>query len=1456
MPGREPIAALPKLPVGANNTVGITIVIVCSSNLEASKFRDTLRGSRGGRRVNRLLSEIQSTMTSALVQTDTDLQVDEGGFCTSHYDCMPLDLFCNSKNECAKCALCAIDAVDAVDGNCPLDLCPKSGGFPECVDPTLIANAGVPCANEAHFEIWQYNQPGNKTWPSIVPSPKQEARFVTPYNRMVGAIVLSQTRRKSGSCRASDPWILSYLSSTANECQSSDVDASPYGLDPTFQRFSDLYDGKNVAQDWYYNSERELNGTGYPRAFFPHSHDPVAAFERVGAASVGQDSSDRTFVLDKAETDLIKDASLVNEARRDRFNLFFDERLSGIQARQMLLFVQDGAWIDEATDSVKVEIITYNSEKDVFAKVKFTFDWETSGRIMWDYELNAFQITLYEGSLGRFRMALEIILIIFFVVNVGLEVWDMIDIALTQRLLDYFTDPFNLLDWIHFTFMGLAIGYRFRYIDLARQIQIKSSYNILLNPTSNMRPFLTNSKEELSFLQFQDQVDYLSTTLTTYTTFAGIASILFVFRQLKSLDFQEHMGLVTRTLTKAFGALAHFFALFALVFVGYGVVGTMLFGHQSEMMSSVSQSCLTLLILLLNFDTTKFFASFVHASEEWVVNLYVWTYVLICFFILLNIFLAILVDAYSEVKKQTEEANGVSTDVLRILMHETKKLTRHPSLFMTNQRFLDLLETLETELDQSVRLNKEQEYKQSKAPTSLIKVDRKLARKAVIVPGGANIMPTDMARILHKTWGNAPEVRDAARLGRARGMSDAMIAMKERDETPSAHSHEQKLEGSILVWDLMERYGSCLQSKQQQRSEEAMQMLELDLAKKQVAAMLEINEIKRLLQPGDADARSIRGIAEYDGLLKVTVVEASNLPSMDIIRGCDAYCILNVDHHPHQVYETEVVMRSYNPRWNEEFQWEINETVSLLDILVVDYDRVTSHDIVGRVTIDIQKLPANKEVDEWHDVILARRKLDKEEHGKRTRVRIKCLRTVIIDPELRSMHPATESLHGENVSSSLGAPGLGSLADMRTNPSQEWESESEVGALREVVRIPSGGGVKHEAILEGLMGNGDEAAAPLEAHVGSGGGGEGSAGWEEVHDGWDEHIHMDVPIEGHVHVTADHVMRIMHMTIEDHVHEGHVHDDIPLAPCRDTNVDRAAAGFSISEANNLSSELASPVRRLTDYGDEPTPPPRRPTPEYPSTSSSLLSHMPPARAQAPNTVPRVSLLDLDPPPAQSASAFSPARTAMSSVHSSHSYSLPTTYGLLSSQMETQMEAVALNTAMPGGQQPEPLQAQSVRVASLEPWTPPRSSQPPAAAVISSSPPMKSKSLEPGSSLEAAGTIKSMSLEPWTPPLKQQEQQQSDVNGGYNLVDAGSIAASQHQPSPWPGPPHESAPLQPWSPPQGQAGLNGGMPAYLDQGMGSQGQAGLNGGMPAYLDQGMGYDGSTDADYHSGGAGRC
>jgi hypothetical protein len=100
---------------------------------------------------------------------------------------------------------------------------------------------------------------------------------------------------------------------------------------------------------------------------------------------------------------------------------------------------------------------------------------------------------------------------------------------------------------------------------------------------------------------------------------------------------QERMGLVTRTLLQASSDLFHFMILFFLVFIGYSSVGNILFGHQVEGMSTLSQSCMTLTIMLLNFDTTQFYSNMAHASIGWSLQLFLWSYLVIVFFILLNV---------------------------------------------------------------------------------------------------------------------------------------------------------------------------------------------------------------------------------------------------------------------------------------------------------------------------------------------------------------------------------------------------------------------------------------------------------------------------------------------------------------------------------------------------------------------------------------------------------------------------------------------------------------------------------------------------------------------------------------------------------------------------------------------------------------------------------------------------
>jgi hypothetical protein len=101
---------------------------------------------------------------------------------------------------------------------------------------------------------------------------------------------------------------------------------------------------------------------------------------------------------------------------------------------------------------------------------------------------------------------------------------------------------------MHFIFCIITVAYWLDYWDKTQRFVMPAGFQILHDPNTDVRPFLTNAADELEYLKFVDQLSAISQALSMYSTFAGLCVLLFVCRILKSLDFQERMGLVTRTI--------------------------------------------------------------------------------------------------------------------------------------------------------------------------------------------------------------------------------------------------------------------------------------------------------------------------------------------------------------------------------------------------------------------------------------------------------------------------------------------------------------------------------------------------------------------------------------------------------------------------------------------------------------------------------------------------------------------------------------------------------------------------------------------------------------------------------------------------------------------------------------------------------------------------------------------
>ena len=122
--------------------------------------------------------------------------------------------FCDKTNSCATCGDCQNDANDAIDGTCPQDLCPGSGKLPTCLDASLLLDSWA-CPDVYKFQVRKHF-PDAKGAPEVAYPPKVTARYMTPFNRLVGGVLLTHTRTKLKSCAASfNPVVQSFIDNTS-----------------------------------------------------------------------------------------------------------------------------------------------------------------------------------------------------------------------------------------------------------------------------------------------------------------------------------------------------------------------------------------------------------------------------------------------------------------------------------------------------------------------------------------------------------------------------------------------------------------------------------------------------------------------------------------------------------------------------------------------------------------------------------------------------------------------------------------------------------------------------------------------------------------------------------------------------------------------------------------------------------------------------------------------------------------------------------------------------------------------------------------------------------------------------------------------------------------------------------------------------------------------------------------
>eukprot|EP00163_Fabomonas_tropica_P025582 TRINITY_DN4449_c0_g1_i9.p1 TRINITY_DN4449_c0_g1~~TRINITY_DN4449_c0_g1_i9.p1 ORF type:complete len:493 (-),score=124.32 TRINITY_DN4449_c0_g1_i9:264-1742(-) len=103
--------------------------------------------------------------------------------------------------------------------------------------------------------------------------------------------------------------------------------------------------------------------------------------------------------------------------------------------------------------------------------------------------------------------------------------------------------------------------------------------------------------------------------------------------------------------------------------------------------------------------------------------------------------------------------------------------------------------------------------------------------------------------------------------------------------------------------------------------------------------------------------------------LRIRVVEAKGLAAKGLTGSADPYCIVTLEKN--QV-KTSVAKKTLNPKWDEEFVFDIKQEkssamgMSQLEIIVWDHNSIFSNDFLGTISIPLHSIEPGELVDKWY----------------------------------------------------------------------------------------------------------------------------------------------------------------------------------------------------------------------------------------------------------------------------------------------------------------------------------------------------------------------------------------------------------------------------------------------------------------------------------------------------------
>eukprot|EP00854_Cymbomonas_tetramitiformis_P003987 gene3987-4956_t len=458
------------------------------------------------------------------------------------------------------------------------------------------------------------------------------------------------------------------LGHRGDQCFHSAGSTEPYGIDPVFNRRSQLY------SPWLEGREGEFYNLSSHGEVLDSGKRVMRPFTSVPSAGLG----------------------------RNGFSLVVSRQLSGDRAGSLVSLVSDGHLLDDATARVRMQLVTYNPEGSFYTNSKVEFTRNAGGFYRVDHDISTHEEQFWAPRQNFVKAAVEALWAAVILIMFTVDVWQFLQ-EINDRRGFTWLHALRVFSTSHAGGSAVQVAALVVYHRILVQQSdffIHGAYDVYEDNYSPANFLLINRLTEAGgthrWAWEEDVVgvrglasaladmDGVSALQSLYRALQALALLAMLLRLVFMVRWQQRLAMVTSILGTAWVPIGHLLATLGGLIAAYSVAAHVLHGYRCEDLSTVEGACSVLALATLSGSLQLCDAAAgggIGASQldAFVTALLVVSYTAVVILVGMSLFLAILLDDYfgdEERLANIRSAPDFHTQILALLRNRGCQLMR------------------------------------------------------------------------------------------------------------------------------------------------------------------------------------------------------------------------------------------------------------------------------------------------------------------------------------------------------------------------------------------------------------------------------------------------------------------------------------------------------------------------------------------------------------------------------------------------------------------------------------------------------------------------------------------------------------------------------------------------------------------------------------------------------------